>query len=699
MGNLKKLMAFCLTFVFFFSFANSQVVTSDVAREAAFHFMEQMNPSVRSIEDVQLSFTGKTSDNEPAWYVFTTGTRGYIIIAADELAYPLLGYSYESPFINDPSHFPPSFAWWMELRTTEMEEIRSHRHTADASTAALWQELIEGSFDGNDLRSRDVSPLLNSSWNQDCHYNELCPADAAGPCGRVYAGCVATAMSQVMYYWRFPQTGNGTSSYNCPPYGTQYVNHGITTYKWNEMKGSVNSSHPELALLLYHAGVSVGMGYSPSGSGASSWDVPGALKNKFRYSSANYRNKSSYSTTNWNNLLKGNLDNGYPVYYSGSGSAGGHAFNCDGYQGSDHFHFDWGWSGAYNGYFYLNNLNPGGNDFNSWQAAVVDIYPPSASYPQYCSGQTTLTATSGSFEDGSGPKANYNANTNCSWLIQPSVPVDYIQLNFVYIDTESGNDVITVYDGATTSDPVLGTYSGTTVPSQIQTNGQAMLVTFTSNGSVQENGFLAEYYSSPSKFCSGTTVLTSPNGAIEDGSGDDYQYANGSNCRWTIEPPGAWEFFVVFTRLDTEPVNDKVRVLDLANNVLIGEFSGNQLPGPLHIQSSKIQIHFITNTSVQGEGWALYYSLTADIDEKEAGEINIYPNPASDILNISINEQQQLKAIQVVDMSGRICFTASFNESSLNQFSIDISHLSSGIYFVELMLDEITKRQKLIISK
>ena len=136
-------------------------------------------------------------------------------------------------------------------------------------------------------------------------------------------------------------------------------------------------------------------------------------------------------------------------------------------------------------------MNPATYTFNNSQAAITDIYPPSASYPQYCNGQTVLTATSGSIEDGSGPKANYNANTNCSWLIQPSVPVDYIQLSFIYIDTETGNDVITVYEGTTTSDPVLGTYSGTTLPSMIQTNEQSLLVTFTSNASVQDNGFLA----------------------------------------------------------------------------------------------------------------------------------------------------------------------------------------------------------------
>jgi hypothetical protein len=74
-------------------------------------------------------------------------------------------------------------------------------------------------------------------------------------------------------------------------------------------------------------------------------------------------------------LLRTELENLRPVYYDGQGSAGGHAFVCDGYQGTSHFHFNWGWNGYANGYYYLNNLNPGGYDFTQDQHAIVNIKP------------------------------------------------------------------------------------------------------------------------------------------------------------------------------------------------------------------------------------------------------------------------------------------------------------------------------------
>lgn len=696
MIKLRKNFCFGLIFIIIALGGFSQVITSQQAHTAAYNFLHSLNSSVKSAEDIQLTFTAKTASDEPAWYVFSTDNKGYMIISAEQSAYPVLAYSYDSPFLNDPSSFPPSFAFWMEQRTLETEEIRQINQSPDETTSELWDQLLSGEFTGSHLKSKSIEPLLKSAWNQDCRYNELCPEDPAGPCGRVYAGCVATAMSQIMYYWRFPQTGTGVTSYNASPYGTQYVNFGTSNYIWDEMKGSINTSHPELAKLLYHAGVAVKMNYSPSGSGASSTDVPSALKYRFRFFSANYRSKNSYTTTNWNNLLISNLDNKYPIYYSGSGSSGGHAFNIDGYQGTDHFHFDWGWSGAYNGYYYLSNLNPGSNTFNSWQAAVVDIYPPAASYPQNCSGLKTLTAVSGSFEDGSGPIASYQANSNCSWLIKPSIPVDWIRLNFKYLDTENVNDVITIYDGETTSANVLGTFSGSTLPSQIQGSGQAMLITFTSNSTTQNNGFLAEYTASPSTFCSGITYITDYTGTINDGSGPDYLYNNSANCRWIIEPNYAASIHITFTEFDTEPVYDKVRISDLENSVLLYEFSGSEIPAPIEINASKVLIHFITNSSVQSSGWTLIYSTVTDIEEKTGNIVSVYPNPVSDIVYIELPETNSGGTITVFDIRGRTCFSTIFDNNDPS-VQLDVSALPSGLYVLQIKSGDNTFQAKLSV--
>ncbi len=212
--------------------------------------------------------------------------------------------------------------------------------------------------------SRDfdnVDPLLSTLWNQGTYYNQLCPTDPNGPGGHVWAGCVATAMGQVMKYHDHPDQGTGSHSYYAAGYGTQSANFGVTTYEWSSMPNQINSNNLPIATLLYHLGVSVDMQYSPNGSGAYSSDARDALVDYFSYSpNAQLLPKNSFPIETFIYKLQNELNLNRPVYYSGSGSGGGHAFVCDGYQGDDYFHFNWGWSGYGDGYFYLNNLNPGG---------------------------------------------------------------------------------------------------------------------------------------------------------------------------------------------------------------------------------------------------------------------------------------------------------------------------------------------------
>jgi hypothetical protein len=176
-----------------------------------------------------------------------------------------------------------------------------------------------------------------------------------------------------MKYWAHPAQGEGSHSYTHPDYGYQYANFGATTYNWASMPNS--SGESDIAELLYHLGVSVEMDYSPDGSGAYTSDCVYALENYFDYNTAaSYIQKSYYSNITWENMMRGQLDDGQPMTYRGSGT-GGHAFVLDGYQGSNYFHFNWGWSGYYNGYFYLNDLTPGSYSFTSSQAAIINVYP------------------------------------------------------------------------------------------------------------------------------------------------------------------------------------------------------------------------------------------------------------------------------------------------------------------------------------
>jgi hypothetical protein len=69
----------------------------------------------------------------------------------------------------------------------------------------------------------------------------------------------------------------------------------------------------------------------------------------------------------------------------------------------------------------------------------------------------------------------------------------------------------------------------------------------------------------------------------------------------------------------------------------------------------------------------------------------IYPNPAQNILNFNVNEGLSISKIAITDVSGKEIMT---KQSSLDQNAIDISQLSSGVYFVNFSIDSqsITKK-------
>jgi len=90
-----------------------------------------------------------------------------------------------------------------------------------------------------------------------------------------------------------------------------------------------------------------------------------------------YKNKDDYTEQEWITMLIEELDAFRPLHYSGRDSNGsnGHAFICDGYQGTDYFHFNWGWSGSNDGYYRLSLLDPSSYDFSYSQGAVFGVQP------------------------------------------------------------------------------------------------------------------------------------------------------------------------------------------------------------------------------------------------------------------------------------------------------------------------------------
>lgn len=305
-------------------------------------------------------------------YIFNYESGGFVVVSADDVAVPILAQSDKGSFeLIPPVHF------WLDAMNEEIHALISRNYDNNTYTSD-WQRLTNNQFDRS---VQDVGPLLSTTWDQGQWYNYYCPPASGGQGGKAWAGCVATAMGQIMKYYNYPAKGFSSVSYYENDNGILTANFGNTTYAWSSMGNTAASgNYQAIATLLYHLGVSVYMDYGGSGSGAYSEDVIPSLSTYFNYdpSTMKFNDKANYSAAQWVALLKADLDLNHPVYYAGSTATNeGHAWVCDGYRSSDDkFHMNWGWSGTSNGYFAVTtNISAGGWTFTKNFRTVTGIQP------------------------------------------------------------------------------------------------------------------------------------------------------------------------------------------------------------------------------------------------------------------------------------------------------------------------------------
>jgi len=688
--------------------AMAAVVTQDDARMVARNFVyEQMVTHGQSVELnsivpelVQLrEFNGL-----PVYYVYNLSTGGFVIVSADDVYTPIIGYSPTGTF--DASGNNLNFNSFIQEYADQIDFARSQAVAASSETSQAWNYYETLSTPRMNLTGdRDVDPLLLIMWNQDFPYNAYCPEDAAGPGGHVYAGCVATAMSMIMTYYRYPLQGIGSYSYYCPPYGTLSANFGQTQYNWDAMLNSINAGNGEainaIAELQYQCGVSVRMGYAPDGSGAYSQDVPAAIKTYFGYSTtAQYLMKMSYTTTTWETMLVQSIDEKKPLYYSGQSSSGGHAFVCDGYQitGTGKlFHFNFGWSGSENGFYALTDVN----GFSSQQGMVRNFVPSTANYPYNCDSHV-ITSPLGIFEDRSGPLASYLANSACSWLIQPTDSVTAININFNQFSLGVG-DSVKIYNGTNSSAPLLASFGQNSGTAQVTTTGDAMYVMFITDGSDEGDGFQAEFTSTYPVYCTNSiTTLSDPEGFFSDGSGT-HNYNNNTVCKWKINPgDGAKDLTLVFSSFDLEDGKDYLKVYDIPSNQLLGNLTGSTLPAPIVSQTGQMLLMFSSNGFNNYQGFeAEYYISNVKTNEKEfASGLAVYPNPAAGYTEVkfNLNEQSEVN-ISLFNLLGESVYTETGNYAAgFFHKTLQLGHLNSGVYMLRISSSTGSIARRLVIN-
>ncbi len=276
--------------------------------------------------------------------------RGFVILRDQGGKYDITGYSFDQQFSFDvdTTGFLLSLAGAM-TDASRVEGYAAARVPANLKTGR-WA----------------IEPLVKTTWNQGWPYNILCPADPSisAEDNHTLVGCVAVAMAQIIrYHDKWSQYGI-YYSYEHPVFGTLTCNAG--TYAWSEMENACYSVNFEVARLLYDCGVLVNMNYDREGSGASSENAANRLNQIYGsgYLNTQLQNEEEFYT---------NISNYMPIYTTYPG----HAFVCDGYDGSGMYHFNLGWGGSANGYYTLSSVlgkNLTSAIFNA--APALPVNPP-----------------------------------------------------------------------------------------------------------------------------------------------------------------------------------------------------------------------------------------------------------------------------------------------------------------------------------
>ena len=339
-----------------------------------------------------------------AYYVFPNAEgQGFTIVSGDDRMPEIVGYSTQGTY--DANHLPDGYKTFLELYSGMVAAVCQ----GDSAASATLSESFR--FRVSSVSRAKVSPLLGGRvWNQSAPFNDLCPMDGAK---RSFTGCAATALAQVMAYWKHPAALQA----DIPAYTTRTKRLNVPAiaageaYDWDNMIDNYNGKYSQaqgaaVAKLMYHCGAAIQMDYTSSASGG--YYTLQRLAKYFGYDLETMVEiaREDYSLEDWMDILDAELAAGRPMLYYGNSSDGAHEFVCDGSDGSGFYHINWGWGGYQDGYFDITLLNPKKGGAGSGSAddgysqdcrVILGIQPRNSERPVY---SLELVSTTSNAEQG-----------------------------------------------------------------------------------------------------------------------------------------------------------------------------------------------------------------------------------------------------------------------------------------------------------
>lgn len=364
---IHKMTIFLLPLLLFCGSLQAKIVDEE---QAALVARELLSVSDKGLTRAHLARAAKPDLVEQPYYIFTgTDGKGFVIVSADDVARPILGYSLDAEILPD-GELPLSMEQWLSSVSNQILLARQKGVVQTAEIARQWNNIKKGAT---------KVQLQTAKWGQSAPYYDQCPLDNDT---RSLAGCVPVAYAILMKYYGYPTAGTGTT----PAYYSKKndifvperdLNH---EYDWDNMLMEYEDGHytseqgNSVAALMADIGAALQVDYSQNATSGTM-----GLSAVFRYFDffpGKPKRIDYYTSEEWFQMLCDELDKNRPVLYSASDADNvGHAFLLDGYTDDGYVSVNWGWYGHYNGFYTIDALQPGDLFYATQHVAWLDCVP------------------------------------------------------------------------------------------------------------------------------------------------------------------------------------------------------------------------------------------------------------------------------------------------------------------------------------
>lgn len=472
---MKNKIGFLLIVILIFNYAlfATQVEFSSCT-EVAINKLNQLGKSNEFTISTSSEILDDNSENI-LFTVFELQPQGYIVTTSETNLPPIIAYSFTSNFYDEESGNLLLNMLKTDL-SLRLENIPNLPKEVISKRIGSWSKILTGNIENYRYEQwppEGTTPTdgwLLENWTQSAPYNNFCPMDNVTG-NRSVAGCPAIAMAQILNYHRsannvsFDDSDDYYHNYAGRQYwiDDDYLLHDFLSFP--EMNTNLDTlvyhylyeepvTNTDKATLVFACGVAANQVYTSTVSGTFGIDQAHQAYLKFNFDGVLLIDET---TLDFYEQIAQNMMDAFPVHFASVTPAGdaGHNFVIDGYNTNEYYHINFGWGGAYNGWYLLPDEIPYG--LTIVEGAIVDIAPDL--FTGFINGQITLNPA---VIDSSITVTLQNLSNEYTFDIEPDlsgitdyeieVPIGIYAVIASYPEFETiSQDYIIVYEQQTTS--------------------------------------------------------------------------------------------------------------------------------------------------------------------------------------------------------------------------------------------------------